>query len=122
MKLKEKVDVVGLKTEMITVLRVGVAAFAASGHECIVTSALDGNHGDDSLHYDGYALDFRIKHLGKTKKDRKELVESVALHFGASLGADYDVVIEDTHIHVEYDPKIGGQRFFAMASMAERVK
>jgi len=64
--------------------------------EPIITSAMEGNHSAGSFHYIGRALDFRIpstmfSHRMKTLREK--------------LGENYDVVVEQTHIHIEYDPK-----------------
>lgn len=67
--------------------------------EIVVTSLLDGGHGEGSKHYDGDAGDIR-RWIYKGK--------SLHLFVGnlkENLGDDYDVVLEPTHIHLEFDPK-----------------
>ena len=67
-----------------------------------VTSIKDGKHSANSLHYQGKAVDFR-------HRDREDHHPEVAVReLRRHLGKDYDVVLEPTHIHVEYDPKAGG--------------
>lgn len=66
---------------------------------CVITSACDGKHGRNSLHYKGLATDYRTWVI--CKKLRPELANRVR----QALGPDFDVVLEDTHLHVEYDPK-----------------
>jgi len=65
---------------------------------CVVTSLCDGKHSKNSKHYEGNAVDFRTRHL----------IDSDKSYFAAAmqqrLGGDYDVVLEDTHLHVEFDP------------------
>lgn len=65
-----------------------------------VTSAFDGKHMKDSLHYKGYALDFRTNSLsdGAAKAWSERMRKA--------LGPDYDVVLESNHLHVEYHPKV----------------
>lgn len=62
----------------------------------VVTSVSDGKHSAGSLHYVGLAFDLRLPanpagFVGALK---------------AALGAEYDVVLEHDHIHVEYQPKV----------------
>ncbi len=69
------------------------------GYNCVVTSLCDGKHSKNSKHYEGNAVDFRTRHL--TDDDVMPIREALV----ARLGPDYDVILEATHIHVEYDPK-----------------
>ena len=64
-----------------------------------VTSCTDGKHSRASLHYTGNAVDLRIWNIPENR--RKELVAKLSL----ALGAEYDVVLEKDHIHIEYQPK-----------------
>ena len=66
--------------------------------ELVITSACDGQHSDDSYHYEGKAFDIRTRHL-------KEL-EAPAVHrkLQLELGIYYDVILEKTHIHIEPSP------------------
>ena len=70
-----------------------------------ITSICDGNHMAGSKHYEGKAFDFRtwIDNAGNQlpQLDKQHLKKALQ----DELGDDYDVVIESTHIHVEYDPK-----------------
>lgn len=68
------------------------------GRDAIVTSARDGEHSENSLHYEGRALDFRTRDLSPELKHR------LATALQAELGDAYDVVSEPSHIHVELDP------------------
>lgn len=65
----------------------------------IITSGLDGKHSTNSLHYVGRALDIRTRHLQPLHRTL------LKRHLKDRLGPDYDVVLEKTHLHVEYDPK-----------------
>jgi hypothetical protein len=62
----------------------------------VVTSVSDGTHSSGSLHYVGLAADFRLP---------LEPLDFVA-QLKESLGAEFDVVIEKDHVHVEYQPKV----------------
>lgn len=63
----------------------------------VITSTWDGVHSSGSFHYFCMALDFRLP-KEKPLQKVEELKEK--------LGSDYDVVLENDHVHVEYDPKI----------------
>jgi hypothetical protein len=72
--------------------------------ECWITSGLDGKHGDDSLHPEGKALDFRTRNWPMGKK------KNIVTEIKKALGSDFDVVFESEgkpqeHAHIEYDPK-----------------
>ena len=77
-------------------------AFGRQGVRAVITSAEDGTHRADSRHYTGDALDFR---RWDTDAKGPGVTAQVAADMRAFLGADYDVVVEVDHIHVEYDPK-----------------
>lgn len=74
------------------------------GYTATLTSGLDGEHKEDSLHYSGMATDWRTKDLPATKKS--QMIAEVK----NILGIHYDVLFEyagtpNEHMHVEYDPK-----------------
>ncbi len=75
------------------------AVEAVWGPKAIVTSDCGGKHMEGSKHYQGYALDFRTRHIPKRK--RPALAEAVR----RALGEDYTVLLESDHLHAEYDPK-----------------
>ncbi len=78
-----------------------VARWALTRDEDVfIHSIRDGVHIAGSLHYDGYAFDFshkRSRGLAPVPTAYRELKED--------LGPGYDVVVEETHVHVEWDPK-----------------
>ena len=75
------------------------AILTAIGKDCVITSLCDGRHSRNSKHYEGNAFDLRNRHLTDIE------TADVAAKLKESLGIEYDVVVEETHIHVEYDPK-----------------
>ena len=97
MKIKEGVSLIGLKIEMRKVLMVASALWKQNGQELVITAGTDGVHSPSSMHYYGYALDFRSRYF--TEEQKKEIVQSLRI----LLGDLYDVVEHSTHIHVEYD-------------------
>ena len=70
------------------------------GRAVIITAGREGLHSKTSLHYKGRAIDIRINDI----PTRDEVVAYHAAIIQA-LGKGYDVVLEKTHIHIEWDPK-----------------
>ena len=97
--LKKGVSVNGIKGEIVIALIICSNIFHKYGMDMIVTSCTDGNHGRGSLHYVGYAVDLRIRHLSKSQLDLilRDIKEALTI--------EYDIVLEPTHIHIEYQPK-----------------
>lgn len=80
------------------ILNVAEVCFHYCGYRPVATSILDGEHSTDSLHHKYRAIDFRTRNIPELDVlGIRDLMSSV-------LGPDFDVVIEITHIHVEYDP------------------
>jgi len=75
------------------------AHFKLFGKYMVVTSTTDGKHGKNSLHYKGFAVDIRIN--DKSAVQINQFVNFLKFHFDKTL----DIVLEQDHIHVEYDPK-----------------
>lgn len=100
MKLASTCSIAGLQPETAIGMVIVNGTFQAEGLDGItITSCTDGKHSIGSLHYVGYAFDIR------TKDYEDGLVNKVALKCRTALGAEWDVVIEKTHLHVEYQPK-----------------
>ena len=97
MQIKEGVILAGLNIKMRNVLTLAEDIWEAHDQELVVTSGLDGVHSAGSLHYYGLALDFRTKYFRPGEKNL------VADELRQALQGDYDVVVENSHIHVEYD-------------------
>lgn len=68
------------------------------GRDCVVTSLMGGEHSRNSKHYSGEAVDIRSRDL---EEDQLDLA---MVELQKQLGDAYDVVLEPTHIHIEYDP------------------
>jgi len=96
MLIKAGVDISRLRPEIRKKLP-GIAGLVwyCTKEEIIVTSTYEGSHSEGSLHYANLAVDIR----------RKAQDETVYWRIKEYLGGDYDVVLEDDHLHVEYDPK-----------------
>lgn len=92
----------GMQPEMVGAFPIIDKTFEAMGYEAILTSGTEGEHGPGSLHPKGLATDWRTKHM---RDDLKPiLVRRLKQNFGGER-SEYDVVLEDDHLHVEHDPK-----------------
>ena len=103
MKLKQGVVSRGMSPEILLAVMVANEAYARHGFELVITSIADGRHSLKSKHYRGDAVDLRTKHL--TGGYKGPMARQIASEIKADLGEHYDVILEDTHIHVEYDPR-----------------
>ena len=99
MELKPGVRIHGIKPEMVVALLAIDQIWGFHGYDPVITSAVDGKHSRGSLHYVGLALDIRSRDIPSEK--RFELADELK----KALGADFDVVLERTHFHIEFQPK-----------------
>ena len=96
MLLKPGVDISRLKPEIRKKLKATDDIINTVGEsELVITSTHEGTHGAGSLHYADLAIDIR----------RPPNAATVCDQLKERLGVNYDVVLEDTHIHIEYDPE-----------------
>ena len=104
-----KDDVPELQALRLPILRAIVVAagvLAGFGLRFTITSLNDGRHSRKSFHYHGMALDIRTRDEGPTYAQWPlELKNQIADALRNALGGDYDVVVESTHLHVEFDAK-----------------
>ena len=63
--------------------------------ELVITSTYEGNHSPGSLHYCNEAVDIR----------RPNKPDVIVREIKRYLGPDYDVLLGNSYIHIEYDPK-----------------
>lgn len=99
MLLKLGVSIDRLSRPMRRSLNPTDKVFRKHNMEPVITSTYEGSHSPSSLHYDLFlfgAVDYR-----RPKRDAEIIVKELQ----EELGENYDVVLEKTHIHVEYDPK-----------------
>lgn len=96
MLIKAGVDISRLRPEIRKKLPgIEVIVWQYGGNELTITSTYEGLHSAGSLHYANLAID--IRRYPKEEIGYKEIKEW--------LGEDYDVILEASHIHIEYDPK-----------------
>jgi len=97
LKIKDGVKIQGLHISMQPILKAAGHIWSQLGQELVVTCGMDGMHSAGSLHYYGRAVDLRTRYFDDSEKN----VAQQALQ--EALGECYDVVLEDSHMHVEYD-------------------
>lgn len=103
-ELKNGVKVKGVKPELLFALMAIDSVFRERGVEMVVTSITDGKHMQGSLHYVGMAADIRLPPLSLTQYILRQMRMSLGGNPDDNRVGEYDVVLENDHIHVEYDP------------------
>ena len=98
--LNEQVSISNLTPAMSLGAVIVAGVYYSMGLVCEITSGRDGKHKVRSLHYSGNALDFR------TRTVPAQLQEELVGKIRRALGQDFQVVLEPTHLHVEYQPLI----------------
>jgi len=94
--LKEGVDLNGIDVGIIEELPTICFVLNNYGSPLVLTSGLEGEHMEGSLHYEGKAVDVRTWHIeGREDEVVSKLIEKLPDYF--------DVVLEPTHIHIELD-------------------
>jgi cellulose biosynthesis protein BcsQ len=112
-KFKWGVVIDGIKQETISAMAIVHEEYQdftynlfKGSRDLVVTSVLDGKHKTGSKHYEGHAFDIRTWNTDTNgvqwSMERKELFAKL---LRKALGEDYDVIVEDTHIHVEFHKK-----------------
>jgi hypothetical protein len=101
MRFKAGVRIRGIAPEMAMAALAIDTLWVEKGWDLVVTSGIEGEHGADSLHYVGRALDLRTKAAGITQDEARALAAEIRKR----LTEEFDVVVEKDHIHVEFDPK-----------------
>jgi len=106
MRLKDdSVELFGIRSEVVFALYVADEVYKELGVKegIVVTSGTDGKHSLTSLHYSGNAADIRTNTLPATASPA-----TAAKMIKERLNVDFDVVVEPTHIHIEYQPRYRG--------------
>ena len=91
--------------------------FESFRSDCRITHVRDGEHMEGSLHYTGNAIDIIWLEYEDLPRDIAEnLKEELYLKLNgfpshAGLRADFDVVYEGSHFHIEYQPKLSATAY-----------
>ena len=95
MLIKAGVDISRLERHTRRSLSVVAMIFSEERELFIITSTYEGNHSERSLHYANQAYDVRLPDDSKLR---------IFAKLKEQCGPDFDVVMERTHYHIEYDP------------------
>jgi len=100
-RFKRGVSLNGVQPELAAIFPIIAGAYQSIGKDAIITSLRDGRHSRGSLHYVGYAVDLRTKHL--TTREVRTVFEQLR----RALTTEFDVLCEPTppHLHIEFQPK-----------------
>lgn len=93
-----------LSPQMLLAIQVAADIFAWKRKDCVITSLNDAKHKEGSKHYEGRAVDLRVKHL------EPQMKKTVFVEIKTALQGcpDYLVLFEDEgtpneHIHIQYN-------------------
>ncbi len=106
LKIKHSAEMNGMQPELIPLIIVANEVYGEHGFDCVITSCTDSKHSNTSLHYPGYAIDFRTKALGMTQEAAKLIRNDILERLP---GKDYEVIVEGNHLHGEFQPKWRGK-------------
>jgi len=101
--VKEGANLDDLEPVMDKALLAVRSAATELGGPAVITSGLDGVHSHGSLHYVGKAVDAR--RVDWPEFNDVDLAARQRTLIANQIGDDFDVIVEPTHIHIEYDPK-----------------
>ncbi len=104
MIFKEGVKIQGVKPEILIAMTIyDDVVRRLHNQEATITCVTDGKH-RGLPHYLGYAIDGRTRDNNGTQWSSEEK-RVVAASVRDRLTDEYDVVVESTHIHIEFDPR-----------------
>lgn len=96
MLIKAGVDISRLERATRRSLTVVAVILRDHKYELVITSTYEGDHMPGSLHYANRAYDIRVP--ANMKRILTDEIKD-------ALSFDFDVILEEDHIHIEYDPK-----------------
>jgi len=95
----DTIQITDISPGLLLALIVADQVYTEFNYPTIVTSANDARHSATSLHYNNDAIDLRTRHL--TPAHKHDIRNKIA----ARLNSDYDVILEEDHLHIEKQPK-----------------
>ncbi|MCA1788690.1 MAG: hypothetical protein LC667_02215 [Thioalkalivibrio sp.] len=112
MKRKDTSVLCNVCPQLAHMLALASEYYAKNGAELTVTSGaeLSARHSRTSLHYIGHAVDLRTWPMGSftTPERHRAAIRSICDEVAQELSFPpnwFDVVLENTHLHAEYQPK-----------------
>jgi len=95
---KAGTSVRGIRPEILAARMIASPIWKRHGQQLVITSSTDGGHGEGSSHYRGEAEDYRTHYFDPLS------VQGVADELQNALGDEYQVIVEKTHVHVQWKP------------------
>lgn len=89
-----------MTVQLLDGLLAAAHVYSNLGYTLVVTSLDDSIHGVNSLHPLGKAADLRFWSIPEVERPK------VLKQLKTVLGPDWDVIQENDHFHIEYDPKV----------------
>jgi hypothetical protein len=104
----DSVDLTALRDELSCLIPLIDVCYSAFGVLAICTATTNGHHMKKSLHYQGLALDLRVKNLGDGPRQRS-LWTCLKRNIDQAYPGMYDVLLESpgeeqAHVHIEASP------------------
>lgn len=96
--IKSGVKLSGLQPQTVLAIMYAIVVCDRHATDFTITSVNDGRHGRGSLHGKGYAFDMRTRDMDDG------VAEGVYVELKKCLSEEFDVVLENDHIHIEWDP------------------
>jgi len=93
----------GLRSEIVMATIIVDQVFSDFKFDCRMGSGIDSNHSRNSLHFSGAAGDYTAMKDGKPIGGKRDYVV-IAERVRQRLGKEFDVIPEDTHLHIEFQP------------------
>jgi len=105
--VKPGVELTEVHPAMVAAWPTIMQVYRRHGYDCTLTSGRDGSHMHGSLHYavPMQANDFRTWADSSGRQMRDVEKHALAHDIQAELGEDFQVIVEPTHLHIEYDPR-----------------
>ncbi len=97
--IKKGARVRGIRPEIVLATFIISDVLHNLSHTTTITEGTGGRHGRGSLHFSGNAVDIRTRHIPSAER------HGVRYEIARRLNNEFDVVLEATHIHVEFQPK-----------------
>lgn len=98
--LKEGIGILGIDVANL-IIQIAESVYRKYGIPCVITEITGGEHSPKSKHYIGHAVDFRTRMINTWPEARKSQLKQDMRNV---FNSDFDVIFEDTHLHIEYDP------------------
>jgi len=96
---KTPARVAGVRPETVFAMVAAERLCYAKGVDFVVTSCTEGEHSPGSRHYMGLAFDMRRHGIPA------EWVDGFCAELRSRLGEDFQVILEPSHIHVQFSPQ-----------------